>query len=112
MHAVLGFDVVYSEASNRSYTNTCFLIVFHGLKNECGLLPKASMPSHGVDIIDGIPVLLKGGAMFAFQPGSSVSLQLGTYDAALKKATWELENSAISTWLQSYKESMAPRSRK
>lgn len=68
------------------------------------------MPSHGVDIIDGIPVLLKGGAMFAFQPNTVLNLQLGTYDATQKKATWT--EGTMTAWLQSYKETLVPRSRK
>ena len=70
------------------------------------------MPSHGVDIIDGIPVTLKSGAMFAFQPGSSTSFQLGTYDSTQKKASWSLDTSAMTGWLESYRESLVPRSRK
>jgi len=70
------------------------------------------MPSHGVDIIDGIPVYLKGANMFAFRPGQTTSqpdLKLGTYDAATKRATW-LQPPA--TWLNTFRESLAPRSRK
>ena len=69
------------------------------------------MPSHGVDIIDGIPVILKGSSMFAFQPapGQTLNLQLGTYDEAQKKATWTGD---MAAWLQSYKEGLVPRSRK
>ena len=74
------------------------------------LLPHTtSMPSHGVDIIDGIPVILMGSIMYAFQQGSSMTLALGTYDAALKKATWSGD---MSAWLESYKESLVARSRK
>ena len=68
------------------------------------------MPSHGVDIIDGIPVILKSGVMYAFQP-VGVSLPLGTYDSATKKATWE-PPTATAAWLASYKETLVARSRK
>lgn len=72
------------------------------------------MPSHGVDIIDGIPVILKGTVMYAFQPGIPVtgtSLQLGTYDSATKKAIWESGNSS-NEWLTSYQHDLVARSRK
>jgi hypothetical protein len=75
------------------------------------------MPSHGVEIIDGIPVYLKGANMFAFRPEQATAaianagqdLKLGTYDAATKRATW-LQPPA--TWLTTFRESLAPRSRK
>lgn len=67
------------------------------------------MPSHGVDIIDGIPVLLKGSVMYAFQPGVLATPVLGTYDAATKKATWV---STEAAWVTSYKEGLVSRSRK
>jgi hypothetical protein len=74
------------------------------------------MPSHGVDIIDGIPVYLKGSNMFAFRPEQSTSqpdLKLGTYDAATKKATWLFTAASTGdTWLSSFRETLAPRSRK
>ena len=70
------------------------------------------MPSHGVDIIDGIPVILKGSSMYSFQPGVPTStLVLGTYDVATKKATW-VSSDATDAWLTSYKESLVARSRK
>ena len=73
------------------------------------------MPSHGVEIIDGIPVYLKGANMFAFRPEQTAAtatitdLKLGTYDAAMKKATWI---QPPDTWLNAFRESLAPRSRK
>jgi len=74
------------------------------------------MPSHGVEIIDGIPVYLKGANMFAFRPEQATTaattqsdLKLGTYDAATKKATWI---QPPDTWLNAFRESLAPRSRK
>ena len=70
------------------------------------------MPSHGVDIIDGIPVILKDGNMYAFQPGvTAPQIKLGTYIAATKKATWETSE-AIASWLTSYRDSLMARSRK
>jgi len=72
------------------------------------------MPSHGADIIDGIPVILRGSQMFAFQPGQSPSvakIQLGTYDSATKKAIWT-PSDEISKWLTHYQESLVSRSRK
>ena len=79
------------------------------------------MPSHGVEIIDGIPVYLKGTNMFAFRPEltsnagavASQDLKLGTYDAATKKATWLFTAASTGdTWLNSFRENLAPRSRK
>ena len=70
------------------------------------------MPSHGVDIIDGIPVILKGAVMYAFQQGVQITTPiLGTYDAATKKATW-VSTEATAAWMSSYKESLVARSRK
>jgi len=69
------------------------------------------MPSHGVDIIDGIPVLLKDGLMYAFQPGQSPTIKLGSYSAATKKAVWDLKED-VKAWLTTYKESLVARSRK
>lgn len=70
------------------------------------------MPSHGVDIIDGIPVILKGNLMYAFQPGVLTATPvLGAYDAATKKATWS-QTDATEAWLTSYKENLTARSRK
>ena len=72
------------------------------------------MPSHGVEIIDGIPVYLKGANMFAFRPEQATAnagqdLKLGTYDLSTKRATW-LQPPA--TWLNTFREALAPRSRK
>ena len=83
------------------------------------------MPSHGVEIIDGIPVYLKGSNMFEFRPEQSAAaianagqdLKLGTYDAATKKATWSHVTSTgdvslMNTWLTGFRETLGPRSRK
>lgn len=76
------------------------------------------MPSHGVEIIDGIPVYLKGANMFAFRPEqtatavASQDLKLGTYDAATKKATWTYTGDTNNTWLSGFRDTLAPRSRK
>ena len=71
------------------------------------------MPSHGAEIIDGIPVILRDSVMYSFQPGFPPSSQvvLGSYDSATKKATWT-ESDARVSWLASYRETLAPRSRK
>jgi len=77
------------------------------------------MPSHGVEIIDGIPVHLKDGNMLAFQHGSSLNsdsvtsapIKLGTYDAATKKATWS-SSDQITAWLDNFRATMTGRSRK
>ena len=72
------------------------------------------MPSHGVDIIDGIPVILKGTVMHAFQHGivnpSATPLILGTYDPATKKATWS--DASLDTWLAVYRGGLLAQSRK
>ena len=78
------------------------------------------MPSHGVDIIDGIPVYLKGSTMYAFRPElvaghtQPAELPLGTYNADTKKATWIMpaEQPLMASWMQSFRESLVPRSRK
>ena len=74
------------------------------------------MPNHGVDIIDGIPVHLKDGKMFAFQHGLPAdkqlgSINLGSYDAATKTATWSVSES-MNEWLATFRASLTGRSRK
>ena len=70
------------------------------------------MPNHGVDIIDGIPVILKNGTMYAFQPDIPNSqIVLGQYNSATKQATW-CQSHAILEWMSSYRDSISPRSRK
>ena len=71
------------------------------------------MPNHGVEIIDGIPVHLKDGKMFAFQPGNTLTHQinLGTYDSSTKKAAW-LPLDSMNTWLNEFRSSLSGRSRK
>jgi len=72
------------------------------------------MPSHGVDIIDGIPVILKNGIMYAFdsatKPGTP-QIQLGTYNAATKVATW-LASDTVTKWANEYQKNLIARSRK
>lgn len=70
------------------------------------------MPNHGIEIIDGIPVHLKDGGMYAFQPGSSAAsaqIKLGTYID--KKANWEITE-PMTTWLNEYRANLTGRSRK
>jgi hypothetical protein len=80
------------------------------------------MPSHGVEIIDGIPVYLKDGNLLAFQHGSSLNsdtaavsvaapIKLGTYDSTTKKATWS-PSDAMTEWLDNFRATMTGRSRK
>ena len=73
------------------------------------------MPSHGVEIIDGIPVILKGSTMYAFQHGlqtvsSAAPIVLGTYDATTKKATWA--DTSLDVWVAAYRGQLVPQSRK
>jgi hypothetical protein len=74
------------------------------------------MPSHGVEIIDGIPVILKGEQMFAFHPailpgGTDEKIQIGTYDSKSKKAEWYSSDS-MNIWVKNYQTSISPRARK
>lgn len=69
------------------------------------------MPSHGAEIIDGIPVILRESVMYAFQLGVPPTIKLGTYDATSKKATWAMSDET-NTWLSTYKENLISRSRK
>ena len=71
------------------------------------------MPNHGVELIDGIPVLLKENEIFAFQPGSSQSkkIKLGHYDATTKKATWD-NTEDMKKWVEEFQAGLVPRSRK
>lgn len=72
-----------------------------------------TMPSHGVEIIEGIPVLLKGSDMYAFQieTASPTPLLLGTYCPATKKAEWK-QSDQISSWLTNFKETLVSKARK
>jgi len=72
------------------------------------------MPSHGVEIIDGIPVQIKDGQMNAFQPSvgpPTKKIRLGTYDSTTKKAIWQ-ETEEMKAWLDEYRASLTARSRK
>ena len=72
------------------------------------------MPSHGAEIIDGVPVILRDSTMYSFHHGASqpaTPIALGTYDSATKKATWNSPD-ALSGWLSSYREGLISRSRK
>ena len=72
------------------------------------------MPSRGVDIVDGIPVSLKGGVIYAFHSVAASpqvnDIRLGTYDSVSKKATWEPISS--DAWLTSFREGLVSRTRK
>ena len=73
------------------------------------------MPSHGVEIIDGIPVILKGTAMHAFQHGMTSTqppIILGSYSPETKKAKWADSSEATDAWMQAFREGLVPRSRK
>ena len=72
-----------------------------------------SMPNHGIELIDGIPVILKGSEMLAFQPAQPAAkrIKLGTYDTVTKKATWQ-ETDETRTWLLEHQATLVPRSRK
>jgi hypothetical protein len=74
------------------------------------------MPNHGIELIDGIPVTLKGSEMFAFQPGhpqapAAKRIKLGNYDAATKKATWD-NTEEMKKWVDDFQAALVPRSRK
>lgn len=74
-----------------------------------------TMPSHGVEIIDGIPVILKGSTLYAFQHGllagaTTTPIVLGTYDIATKKATWA--DTSLDAWVAAYRGGLVPQSRK
>ncbi len=75
------------------------------------------MPSYDIEEIDGIPVTLRDGVMFAFLPpisSTSTSTQtpvrLGTYDEKQKKATWEM-TPELEAWKTAYRAALAPRAR-
>ena len=72
------------------------------------------MPNHGIELIDGIPVTLRGSEMFAFQPGTPLSnkrIKLGNYDAIAKKATWD-NTEETKKWIEEFQAGLVPRSRK
>jgi hypothetical protein len=72
------------------------------------------MPNHGVELIDGIPVSLKGSEMFAFQPGAPASakkIKLGNFDTATRTATWD-NTDEMKKWIEDFQLALAPRSRK
>jgi hypothetical protein len=73
------------------------------------------MPARGVDLVDGIPVYLKGNVMYAFRhehPAGQPELPLGTYSEETKKGTWDLSRPGIDAWLQEFRANLAARSRK
>jgi len=72
------------------------------------------MPNHGIELIDGIPVTLKGNEMYAFQPnsqGPAKRIKLGTYDAPTKKALWD-NTDEMKKWVDEFQTGLVPRSRK
>jgi len=75
------------------------------------------MPNHGIELIDGIPVTLKGNEMYAFQPGQhpaappAKKIKLGNYDAATKKASWD-NTEEMKKWVEEFQAGLAARSRK
>ena len=79
--------------------------------------PSKTMPNHGVEVIDGIPVTLKGNEMYAFQPGQhpaappSKRIKLGNYDAPTKKAVWD-NTEEMKKWVEEFQAGLVPRSRK
>ena len=73
------------------------------------------MPVRGVDVIEGIPVYLKGNVMYAFRheaPAGQSELPLGTYSEDTKKAVWDLSRPGIDAWLQEFRANLGARSRK
>ena len=86
-------------------------------KNEWFPCHSVSMPGlhRGVDTIDGIPVYLKSGVMYAFQPeildAAKDGIRVGTYNPETKKAAWEISVTTDS-WLETFRASQIPRSRK
>lgn len=72
-----------------------------------------SMPSHGVEIIEGIPVTIKDKVMYAFQSENlaAAPIVLGTYCATTKKAIWEHRDSE-ATWLSGYRATLVAKGRK
>jgi hypothetical protein len=74
------------------------------------------MPNHGIELIDGIPVILKGNEMYAFQPGSAQAppakrIKLGHFDATTRTAKWE-ETEEMKKWIEEFQANLVPRSRK
>ena len=72
------------------------------------------MPNHGVELIDGIPVILKGTEMFAFQPSlpnPAKRIKLGTYDSTTRRALWE-NTDEMKKWIEDFQAGLTPRSRK
>ena len=80
------------------------------------------MPSYDIEMIDGIPVVLRDGVMFAFIPPTAPPsatgapnapqspVRLGTYDSKNKKATWEITPQVLA-WKNAFAAAMAPRAR-
>lgn len=71
--------------------------------------PLNGMPARGVDIIEGIPVFLKGDLIFAFKPEGGSEIRLGTYNSATKKPIWN--NEGLDIWLNAFRGSLTPRTR-
>jgi hypothetical protein len=73
------------------------------------------MPARGVEVIDGIPVYLKGNVIYAFRheavPGQP-DLSLGIYTTETKKPIWNLNRPEVNMWLQEFRANLGTRSRK
>lgn len=80
------------------------------------------MPSYDIEMIDGIPVVLRDGVMFAFVPPTGppstggapnapqTPIRLGTYDVKAKKATWEITPQVLA-WKNAFAAAIASRAR-
>ena len=73
------------------------------------------MPVRGIDVIEGIPVYLKGNVMYAFRHEAAAGqpeLPLGTYSEDTKKAVWDMSRPGVETWIQEFRANLTARSRK
>lgn len=90
-------------------------MLYPAIKNETLIRPIKGMPNHGIELIDGIPVTLKGSEMFAFQPGTNPNpakrIKLGTFDTTTRTAKWD-ETEEMKKWIEEFQATLAPRSRK
>ena len=71
------------------------------------------MPNHGVEIVQGIPVQIRDGVLYAYQPGqtTAIPIRVGTYDAKTQLPTWESGDFLVK-WREEYAASLTPRARK
>ena len=72
-----------------------------------------TMPNYGIEIVEGIPVYMKDGILYAFQIENLVyksSLKLGSVNTK-NKIDW-CSKEDLAPWLETYRQSLTSKTRK